>query len=124
MIRILGFLRTLKFWDKIAFIKWHKRKMPLYKTLRVNDFPEELKPYVLYILGKPDQEWLAGMLCPCGCGELIELVLDGDRPRWRLFISPNGSPTLSPSIYRSVHCRSHFFLQNGIIFWCYSSVKY
>ncbi|MDP1844942.1 MAG: DUF6527 family protein [Sediminibacterium sp.] len=124
MIRILDFFRAFKIWEKIAFIKWRKRKAPLYKTLRVSDFPEEPKPYVLYLLGKTDQEWLAGMMCPCGCGDLIELVLDGACPSWRLFISPNGSPTLSPSIYRSVHCQSHFFLENGIICWCSSSVTY
>lgn len=124
MIKIIDFLKALKIWDKIASIKWCKRKAPLYKILRVRDFPEELKPYVLYVLGKPDQEWLAGILCPCGCGDLIELVLDGDHPRWKLFISPNASPTLSPSIYRSVHCRSHFFLENGIIYWCSSQVKH
>lgn len=124
MIRILVFLRGLKIWGKFNFIKWRKRNAPLYKIMRVYDFPDQPQHHVLYLLGKPDREWLAGMVCPCGCGDFIELVLDGDSPRWRLLISSDGNPTLSPSIHRSVHCRSHFFLENGLISWCSSSFEY
>lgn len=124
LTRIFLFLKKLHVWDKINFIKWRKQKTPLYKILRAQDFPDEPKPYILYLFGKSGHEWLAGMVCPCGCEEFIELVLEGEHPRWKLFISEADSPSLSPSVYRSIGCRSHFFLEHGTIYWCSPSPKH
>lgn len=92
--------------------------------MRVNDFPEQPQSYTLYLIGQPGREWLAGLVCPCGCGDFIELVLEGNRPRWRLLISLDDNPTLSPSVHRSVCCRSHFFLEDGLVLWCSPSLEY
>lgn len=103
---------------KAFFCKRADRNKRPYVTSYVGDFPDEALPSVLYLLGKPQKEWLAGLKCPCGCGDVIELVLDGHSPKWTLSVSPNGKPTLTPSIYRSIKCRSHFFLEHGKIKWC------
>lgn len=115
---IRGF-HNLILWIKALASKRHKRKVPPYAVTYVDDFPDYCSPHVLYILGKPEQEWLAGLLCPCGCGDFIELVLDGYSPKWELSFSNNGLPSLYPSVCRSVKCRSHFFLERGNIRWCH-----
>lgn len=116
--------RILKFWYKAKAViirvleKWRMKTAPLYSTQYVDDFPDDLKPYVIYLLGQPGKEWLAGFSCPCGCGDKIELVLHGRSPSWKLSYSKDKRPNLSPSVYRSVNCRSHFFLERGRIRWC------
>lgn len=96
-----------------------KKKVLLYSVCYVDDFPDSCEPGILYILGKPGNEWFAGLKCPCGCGDFIELVLDGYSPTWRLSFSAKDLPTLNPSIYRSVNCHSHFILRKGKIIWCH-----
>ncbi|WP_236819161.1 DUF6527 family protein [Alicyclobacillus ferrooxydans] len=59
------------------------------------------------------------MLCPCGCGEVLHMSLHPDgRPRWELTRHPDGTVSLSPSVWRKVGCRSHFFLERGRVRWC------
>jgi hypothetical protein len=94
------------------------RKTELYRAVRVEDLPESPKPLRLYIAGEPKQEWGAAMLCPCGCGDTIQLnLLREVRPRWR-FTENNVGPSLEPSVWRKQGCRSHFFLRSGEIQWC------
>ncbi|MFX8036043.1 DUF6527 family protein [Acinetobacter baumannii] len=33
-------------------------------------------------------------------------------------VDESNFPTLSPSIWRSKGCRSHFFVREGLIVWC------
>jgi Family of unknown function (DUF6527) len=98
--------------------KWRASRAPLYLVLHVEDLPDKLTPYVLYLIGKPGKEWLVGFICPCGCKQKIELVLNGRSPSWNLVLAKDGKPSLFPSVFRSVGCRSHFFLENGRIRWC------
>ncbi|MFD1874521.1 DUF6527 family protein [Hymenobacter bucti] len=74
----------------------------------------------MYLLGKPGREWLVGFLCPCNCGQFIELsLLPTTKPRWKLAVHANeDTVSLRPSVWRTVGCRSHFFLTNGLIKWC------
>ncbi|MCQ1572731.1 DUF6527 family protein [Neorhizobium galegae] len=59
------------------------------------------------------------MRCPCGCGDTIELmVLDGARPRWDITVDHSGRPSLHPSVWRNIGCRSHFWVRRGRIQWC------
>lgn len=111
--------QKLKLWIKTLVSKRRKKKVPLYIATYVNDFPDNCCNNIFYVLGKPEHEWLAGMICPCGCGDFVELVLDGYSPRWELSFSAKGLPSLYPSICRSVNCRSHFFLEHGSIKWCH-----
>jgi hypothetical protein len=64
------------------------------------------------------EAWAVVMMCPCGCGEVIELSLSpASRVHWKLSVDGN-RPTLTPSVRRNTGCRSHFWLRRGRIFWC------
>ncbi|WP_425571243.1 DUF6527 family protein [Novipirellula rosea] len=59
------------------------------------------------------------MACPCGCKSRIQLCcIPGSRPRWTFDVHENNTITLHPSVWRTVGCRSHFFLRNGRVSWC------
>lgn len=115
---LIRLYQNFKNWVSTITKKWHRKNVPLYTVLYVEDFPNECTPHILYLMGKPGKEWLAGFCCPCGCGDFIELVLDGHHPTWRLLVSKDGRPSLYPSVFRTEKCRSHFFLDRGTIRWC------
>ncbi|WP_369810988.1 DUF6527 family protein [Hymenobacter aranciens] len=106
-----------RWWQRVSSLFGiHTR---VYTYHHVRDFPEDWESYTVYLLGKPGREWLAGFSCPCGCKERIELVLSpAKHPCWRLEKRSGDKVTFSPSVWRSVGCRSHFFLRNGEIIWC------
>jgi hypothetical protein len=65
------------------------------------------------------EPWSVGIRCPCQCGGVIEmLVLPGAKPRWDVAVDHRGRPTISPSIWRNVGCKSHFWLREGRVHWC------
>jgi hypothetical protein len=72
---------------------------------------------MIHMVDKGDK-WSVGFLCPCGCGETIELLLPAFiKPHWALTVDDIGRPTLTPSIWRKEGCRSHFFVKGGRIIW-------
>lgn len=96
-----------------------RRKPAAYRAEHFAELPEKLRDRRLYIIGDGLAPWAAAMLCPCGCGNVIQLsLLDADSPRWQLSVDRKGLPTLSPSVHRTKGCRSHFFLRAGQIVWC------
>lgn len=89
-----------------------------YRVMRVEEMVEMPKRFQLYAIGG-NCPWLVGMLCPCGCGDLIQLsLLERDSPSWKLTVDESGFPTLAPSVWRSKGCCSHFFVRDGSIVWC------
>ena len=59
------------------------------------------------------------MRCPCGCGSVLDVnLLPDDKPIWRASVTPDDLPTLHPSVWRKVGCKSHFFMRDGGIVWC------
>lgn len=79
--------------------------------------PNDLSNKQLARLSSGGQAWAAVMLCPCGCGDSIELMLlKAMDPHWELDID-RGLPTLRPSVWRRVGCRSHFWVKRGRIVW-------
>lgn len=90
----------------------------VYGVIHVEEEPEEFEPMQVYALGEGGHLWHISMLCPCGCGEKISLnTLPDDSPRWTLE-EHDGVPSIRPSVWRRVGCRSHFFLRRGRIEWC------
>ncbi|WP_106062002.1 DUF6527 family protein [Cupriavidus necator] len=90
-----------------------------YTVIIVDDLPNELQPRKLYAVGEDGHYWLATLMCPCGCGDTIQLpMIAGQRPRWSLAGNETRLPSLSPSIDRTVGCRSHFWMRHGKICWC------
>ncbi|WP_420884462.1 DUF6527 family protein [Amnimonas aquatica] len=64
------------------------------------------------------EHWSVGFQCPCGCGDIIELLLlPAVRPHWALSVDGLGRPTLYPSVWRTTGCRSHFWLRQGRTVW-------
>jgi Family of unknown function (DUF6527) len=87
---------------------------------RVEEFPDRLEPATLYVAGEDAHPWAAAMLCPCGCGDVIELnLLKQARPCWSVQQNRDGTVTLIPSVWRTKGCRSHFFIRQSRIEWCH-----
>lgn len=60
-------------------------------------------------------------MCPCGCDARTELLLAaGPETYWSLVQGPHGT-SLSPSVWRTSGCRSHYFVRNSAIIWCDST---
>ena len=98
--------------------RW-RRKPKLFRYEHVDEFPESLEANKLYVAGENGYFWAAAMLCPCGCGDVIELnLLKRAQPCWSVKEHPDGSASLMPSVWRRKGCRSHFYLRNGRIDWC------
>lgn len=96
-----------------------KKNNDIYNTIFVEDLPDLIEKKTIYVLGEGNYLWSAAMICPCGCGELIQLSLHEEgRPRWRLVTNDDKTVSLTPSIWRNNGCRSHFFLKHGRIEWC------
>ena len=95
------------------------RPPPAYTIVRVTEDPDELLPQTLYAVGEGGHLWHVVLVCPCSCGATIALnLLPDDSPRWTLHEHPGG-PTLSPSVWRTAGCKSHFILRRGEIIWCH-----
>jgi hypothetical protein len=96
-----------------------ERPHPRVHYERVDEFPYDLTPYTLYVAGDEQCPWGAAMLCPCGCGDVIQLnLLKEVSPCWSVRLSSDRSVSLIPSVWRSKGCRSHFFVRDGWVDWC------
>lgn len=99
-------------------LQWLGFREKSYRIQRLPELPDNPRPFVIYAIGDPDA-WLAALVCPCGCGHLIQLsLLQVDTPCWSLHADRGGKVTISPSIWRSLGCQAHFFIRNGRIIWC------
>jgi hypothetical protein len=110
-------------WEAVQglFYQWKYRKR--IRTAAVEEIPDTLDRGFLYVLGS-GQPWSVALLCPCGCGETIHLsLLNYDSPSWTLRVERGGIPTLSPSVWRTKGCRSHFFLRRGTVVWSASRMS-
>lgn len=91
-----------------------------HRTVVVEDVPEQLRDGDVYLVGENGHFWCVALLCPCRCGEVIQLnLVKGTRPLWT-FERESGTDaiTLRPSVWRTNGCRSHFFLRAGRVRWC------
>jgi hypothetical protein len=83
----------------------------IFKYLAVEKTPKQLEPGIVY--HNPDFE-LAALLCACGCGHRVNLMVpDGHRVTWN-----QGLATVTPSIaVCDGPCKSHYFITNGQVEW-------
>jgi hypothetical protein len=114
--RLMVFFRTL--WRRIRnwwVSVWDRP----YRSVMVEELPDHLAKKTSYIADEGPHLWYVAMICPCGCGETLQMSLLSDaRPRWTVSVDSNGLPSLSPSVWRQVGCGSHFFLVCGRVRWC------
>ena len=90
-----------------------------YTFVVAEELPTTLMKRAIYILYEGEYLWHASLLCPCGCGVLIHLnMIPDERPCWRYMQHWNGTVSLSPSVWRTKGCRSHFWIKHGRITWC------
>lgn len=91
----------------------------IYDAVDAEDLPHIVNEKKIYIVGEKEHKWLAVMICPCGCLEIIQLnLLKEADPCWKIKFHKNRRITLKPSVWRIKGCRSHFRLINGKIEWC------
>lgn len=114
-----------------SFYNWFRKiirnqapKGPRFKLRRVDNLPRSLRANTLYLVGDDECSWVAGMQCPCGCKETIQLNLVTDTsPCWKLRLGRKGELSLTPSVWRTVGCRSHFILHRSRVRWCGTEVE-
>ena len=89
------------------------------RVVENDSLPDSIGPREVVVAQEDGENWVAGIYCPCGCGERIELLLvQGVRPRWDASVDAQGRPTLHPSVWRKEGCGSHFWLRGGRVRWC------
>lgn len=56
--------------------------------------------------------------CPCGCGQVISLSVQKVHPKsWSVKKSRGGRPILYPSVWQNIGCWSHFWINDGKVYW-------
>lgn len=109
-------------------IEWFARqptpKITYAKITDVNLPPANntLQSGIFYrVLRNRRPKW-ALFLCPCGCGSVITLSLQlAHKPHWKVAKSDGKRPTMWPSVWRDVGCLSHFWIEDGRVYWCGNS---
>jgi hypothetical protein len=102
-------------WNGIRDWFTPRRKVHIQKG---DTLPSALPKHDLILLQDNGENWSVGFHCPCGCGEVIELLLlPNVKPRWDIYIDSLHRPTLSPSVWKTTGCKSHFWVQDGKIKW-------
>ena len=90
-----------------------------WQTTRTEVVPDRPATGVVYLVGEGQHLWSVAFLCPCGCGELVQLnLLPDTRPQWDVRTHEDTTVSLTPSVWRTKGCRSHFFLRRGRVEWC------
>ncbi len=113
MNSVLTFLHGISLW----FLSFFDRRYRLVIT--EGRYPARLKKKRLYVLTEDDEAWEAKLICPCGCGEVLDLnLLEDQNPTWKAWADESGAANLHPSVWRKVGCKSHFILREGTIRWC------
>lgn len=100
---------------------WFRKPDTSYSLFYIDgdELPATLPERTLVVAREDELLWSAGMTCPCGCGRRIEVMLLPDiKPRWDLLVSPDGRPSLTPSVWVNTGCRAHFWLKDGRVRWC------
>lgn len=129
MSRFNQLLEWLKYFDHDKKLRdWFERQ-PLpsvtFPGIRTVDKPprnEEVEGCALYFVAPANNPKWVLFRCPCGCNSVITLPLQqAHRPRWTLKKSQNNRPILYPSVWRDVGCMSHFWVQDGRVYWCHNT---
>jgi hypothetical protein len=116
--RIRALASALRAWLAAGL---RRDRRPRIRYERVEELPDRLEPATLYAVGEEPHVWAAAMLCPCGCGDVIELnLLEQASPCWSVRQHRDGTVTLVPSVWRTQGCRSHFLIRDSRIDWCRS----
>lgn len=102
-------------WERL--VAWWRSDLTVL-TLEGDTLPDSVPPRRVVQMLDSGSSWSAGMNCPCGCGDVIELLpLQSVNPHWTLSVDRLNRPTLRPSVWRATRCGSHFWVVAGRIVW-------
>jgi hypothetical protein len=77
----------------------------------VDRVPDKLRDGVVY---HTEEFELGGLLCACGCGHRVMLLVPDSHQVW----DQNGLATVRPSIgVFDAACKSHYFITAGVVDW-------
>lgn len=94
------------------------KRIDTYSLRVIDDIQDTYEYGKLYLVGSDGNFWLTVFHCPCGCGELLELLLlDDATPHWSVEFIDDEHIDLSPSIWKIHGCKSHFFVKNNRVIW-------
>ena len=89
-----------------------------YRVEVAEDLPEIITDNSIFVLQDGNEPELLAFKCPCGCRENILLNLLGDAsPQWHFSLTDCGIIDVHPSIWRTVGCKSHFWIIDGNVKW-------
>ncbi len=89
-----------------------------YQVENAEDVPEYISNHAIFVIQDGNEPELLAFKCPCGCEATILLNLLSDtKPQWHFKISDGIIITISPSIWRTVGCKSHFWVVEGNVKW-------
>jgi hypothetical protein len=108
-----------------AFLAWlvswlsPPRPKPFRLQQVQGSLPPRLENNVLYLVEDDGYLEQAAMVCPCGCKATLQMnLLPDERPCWTVTQHLDGTPSLHPSVWRKIGCKSHFWLRAGQVHWC------
>lgn len=82
-----------------------------YRYQLVDRIPKQLQPGIIY---HTEEFELAGLLCACGCGHRITLLVPDSHQLW----DESGYATVLPSIgVFDAPCKSHYIISAGNVQW-------
>lgn len=83
----------------------------IFKYMLVEKIPDKLNANVIY---HNEEFEIASLLCPCGCGHRIDLIV----PDSHFITHRYDAVTVQPSIaVCNSECGSHFFITDGNVEW-------
>lgn len=105
------------------FTKYFKKDARVDYIVKDVEFsPKKIEGKIVYVIKDGLEPDSLLFKCPCGCDEDIFLNLLTDmRPVWAFNVNSEGLITISPSIWRHVGCRSHFFIRKSVVVWARES---
>jgi Family of unknown function (DUF6527) len=106
---------VIRIWRRLRLTPPRYRDVCHYES-RV-DFPEELHPRTLALVGPTEHPKWAVFECPCGRGHQLSLSLQKSHdPHWR--VTENGARiNLHPSVDSHQAFRCHFWIRDGRVRW-------
>jgi hypothetical protein len=108
----------MKKWLQKIISTLSKWSQPAYITVYNEELPDALADQTIYLIGQPNAPWLITFKCPCGCNKIIHLnLLKEADPCWSYRITSKKKIHISPSVWRTNGCKSHFFIRGSKIDW-------
>lgn len=106
----------LQAWNKVL-LKFNRIDYDIV-TKPIRPKNDEIPSKTVLIVGHENFPKWALLRCPCGCNEVLTLSLMGNyKPNWQFNLDEWHKVSLSPSVWKTDGCKSHFFIKHGKVVW-------